>query len=419
MFKRPFYTDWLSRWKDKELIKVLTGMRRAGKSTVLSLFQEQLVESGIKKDAIVAINFESYEEEYPVEARALYDYIVERLDPSEKNYVFLDEVQRVKDFQKCVDALFLREDVDLYITGSDAYFLSGELATLLTGRYVELQVFPLSFKEYVSALDFVRPSHGGLDFPLDFPFDLASPRPSREEVFERYLNYGGLPYTVRLPEGDIAEYLAGVFNTILMNDIMLRKPQINTRAFKATASFLADNVGNLSSTNRIAKGLSEQGDAVSRGSIDDYIEALMENYLLFKAERYDLKGREYLKVNAKYYVGDLGFRYWLLGKRIGDRGHRIENLVYLELLRRFPLVSIGKYDTKEIDFIASDTKGGRHYFQVALSVLDEDVLSRELAPLILVSDSYPKTLLSLDVIGLGDFEGIEHVNLVDWLLGDS
>lgn len=418
MIDRPYYLEWLNRWKKKDLIKVVTGMRRCGKSTVLELFQQSLKNEGVSEDNILSINFESMDEDYPTEAKQLYDYVIARLSKKGMTYVFLDEVQHVKEFEKAVDALHVKDNIDIYITGSNAYYLSGELATMLTGRYVELKMYPLSFKEYATALD-ESTKKRGLDFPFDFPFDFGSPSLTREQAFDRYLKYGGLPFAAQLQdEKTIAEYLDGVFNTILVKDISKRHPQMNFQLFEATASFLADNVGNLSTTNSIANCLAQQDKKVSRGTIDEYIEALLENFLLFKVHKYNLKGKEYLRTNErKYYLGDLGFRFWLLGKRAGDIGHRIENVVFLELLRRYDRVTMGSQNGKEIDFIASNAKGV-HYFQVAQTVLEEKTLERELTPLQVIKDNFPKSLLTLDVIGEGNHEGIEQVNLLDWLMGE-
>lgn len=319
-------------------------------------------------------------------------------------------------YEKVADALYIRKDIDLYITGSNAYFLSGDIATMLTGRSIELQVYPFSFKEYQTALHEVRQSQSGLDFPFDYPHDFSVAPLPREEAFNRYLTYGGLPYATRLTsEQEIAEYLGGVFSSILVKDIAQRRPRMDMRAFESTASFLADNVGNISSIKRIADGLGSSGRKVSPGAVSEYIDAMIETYLLYKVERYDLKGREYLQSLEKYYVGDLGFRFWLLGKSAGDVGRRIENVVYLELRRRFNRVSVGKRGTKEVDFVAR-SEAGVHYFQVAQTVADGSTLERELKPLQEIQDNYQKTLLTLDTIGTGDLDGIAHVNLLDWLL---
>lgn len=394
---RPVYLDWLSRWKDRDVIKVATGLRRCGKSSVLELFRRQLRADGVSDSNILSINFESWEEEYPLAARELYRYIVQRLAPG-TNYVFLDEVQHVEEFERVVDALHVREDVDLYITGSNAFFLSGELATLLTGRYVELRMLPFSFAEYRSA-------RGGGE--------------RIEDTFNRYLTYGGMPFAARLDDAQsISDYLGGVFNTVLVEDVATRHPRMDMRAFRDLTSFIADNVGNITSRKRVAAGLTQAGMKTSPATAGAYLDALMENYLAFKAGRYDLKGREYLETLEKYYLGDLGFRFWLLGKEQGDLGRRLENAVYLELLRRYRVVYVGKIGAAEVDFVAMGD-GGPAYFQVAQTVLDESTRKREFAPLEAISDNYPKTVLTLDRVGVGDYRGIRHVNVIDWMLGEA
>ena len=399
MVKRPQYMEWLDRWRDKKVIKVVTGLRRCGKSSVFELYREQLVASGVSVQNILSINFESLDEEYPTEAHAVYDYVKTRLSPG-MNYVFLDEVQHVEAFERLVDGLFVRDDVDLYITGSNAFFLSGELATLLTGRYVELRMLPFSFAEYCDAMGM---SHEQASSEL-------------EALLDRYLTYGGMPFTANLPdEQSISDYLGGVFNTIVLSDAALRHPRMDMRSFLDTASFLADNVGNISSLKRISGGLKASGRNASPTSVGEYVSTMLENYLLFKAVRYDVKGGEYLSTLEKYYLGDLGFRFWLLGKTQGDIGHRLENVVFLELLRRHRRVEIGKVGRQEIDFVAVDD-GERHYYQVALTALEEATLERELKPLQAISDNYPKTLITLDRIGIGNHAGISHVNAIDWLL---
>ena len=396
LVNRPIYLDWLNRWKDRDVIKVATGLRRCGKSSVLELFRRQLREGGIADSNILSINFESWNEEYPLDARELYRYIVQRLG-SGTNYVFLDEVQHVKEFERAVDALYVRDDVDLYITGSNAFFLSGELATLLTGRYVELRMLPFSFAEYWSA-------RGGEE--------------NLEDAFNRYLTYGGMPFAARLDDPQsISDYLGGVFNTVLVEDVARRHPRMDMRAFRDLSAFIADNVGNITSRKRLAAGLAQAGTKVSPATIGAYLDALMENYLAFKAGRYDLKGREYLETLEKYYLGDLGFRFWLLGKEQGDLGRRLENAVYLELLRRYRTVCVGKVGTAEVDFIAMG-QDGPEYYQVAQTVLDETTRNREFAPLEAIADNYPKTVLTLDRVGVGDYRGIRHLNVIDWMLGE-
>lgn len=394
LVNRPNYMDWLERWRDKDVIKVVTGLRRCGKSSVLELYRQRLREAGVADTNILSINFESMEEEYPIDAHGLYRYVLQHVS-SGMNYVFLDEVQHVSNFERVVDGLAVRDDVDLYITGSNAYFLSGELATLLTGRYVELRMLPFSFAEYRSA----RPEDEGVD-----------------DSFNRYLTFGGMPFAAAFNDAQsIADYLGGVFSTIVLEDVARRHPRIDMRAFRDLAAFVADNVGNISSRKRMAAGLSAAGTKTTAGTVGAYLDALMENYLLFKAERYDLKGREYLETLEKYYLGDLGFRFWLLGKTQGDLGHRLENAVYLELLRRYRRVAIGKVGSAEVDFVAMGDDGP-HYVQVAQSILDEGTREREFAPLRKIEDNYPKTVLTLDRIGVGDYDGMRHANVIDWML---
>ena len=397
MIDRPAYMDWLERWRGKDVIKVVTGLRRCGKSTVLKLFRERLLKQGVSPERIIAINFESLDENYPTEAQPLYDHIVSRLTPGGINYVFLDEIQHVHEFERAADGLYVRDDVDLYLTGSNADLLSSELATRLTGRYVELRMLPLSFREYRGT----RPA-----------------TESPEQSFNRYLLYGGLPYAATLDDDqDIADYLGGVFNTILVKDIALRHPRINTNAFNDVASFLADNAGKITSIKGMADAMKQTHRGISPTTVGEYITALCENYLLFRADRYDIKRKAYLKTLEKYYLGDPGFRFWFLGKTGGDLGHRVENVVYLELLRRYRFVHIGKVGTTEVDFYTPDPNGD-HYYQVSPSVMDEGTLTRELRPLKTIGDNHPKTLLTMDRVGEGDHAGIKQVNILDWLLGE-
>ncbi len=390
---RPRAMEWHDGWRDKEPVKVITGLRRCGKSSVLELFRDHLSAEGVAANNMLSINFESLDEPYPTEARALYEYVVGHLSAG-MNYVFLDEVQHVKDFERVIDGLALRDDVDLYVTGSNADILSGELATLITGRYVELQMHPFSFSEYRAALK-------------DMEDDV---------LFERYLTYGGMPYIANLRDDQsISDYLGGVFNTIVMGDVTRRHPRMNMQAFQRTASFLADNIGNITSLSRISTGLKGVGEPVSVGAVGEYTAALIENLLLHKAPRFDIKGREHLDTLEKYYLEDLGFRFWLLGKQQGDIGHRIENVVYVELLRRFTHVSVGKVGRAEVDFVAMKD-GIPTYIQVTQSVLSEEVREREYAPLRAIADNHPKLVLTLDRIGNGDYNGIQQLNLIDWLL---
>ncbi|MBM6905805.1 ATP-binding protein [Collinsella tanakaei] len=393
---RPQATEWLLRWKDRDVIKVVTGLRRCGKSTALKLAQQALVESGVDEGSIVSIDLERMGFAAPTTPQELYDYAVTRIR-SPSCYVFIDEPQRIKGFEQAVDALYAREDCDVYVTGSNSDLLSSELATLLTGRYVEFRLLPLSFAEY-------RDARAALADGAD-----------DTELLNRYLSLGGMPYASLLPTEDVSEYLDGVLNTILVKDVATRHPRISMPVLRALLAFLSDNVGNRFSLKTIADTLTANGSKVSPTTVGGYLDALMECYLIFKADPYDAKGRRLLQQGGKYYLGDLGFRHLLLGRDGSDLGHRVENVVYLELLRRYHTARVGRVGDLEIDFVA-ERKGKPHYYQVALSVLDEATLRRELRPLELLGDAYPKTLLTLDRIGVTDHNGIEQRNLVDWLL---
>ena len=396
IIQRPRALNWFKTWRDRDVIKVVTGLRRSGKSTAMKLARQALEADGTPPNAIIYLDIERMAFDAPKTAEELYRMVISRMDVSEQKqtYIFIDEVQRIPHFEQAVDALYAREDTDVYITGSNSDLLSSELGTLLTGRYVELHMMPLSFAEYRSA------------FPE---------REDDDTILNRYLIYGGLPYTTALPEEDAADYLDGVLNTILIKDVSQRHPRFNLTSLRALLAFMADNIGNQFSLKKIADGLARNGSKLSPTTVGEYLDALTESYILYEAKPYDAKGKRLLERGGKYYLGDLGFRHLLLGRDQSDLGHRLENLVYLELQRRSRKVFVGRAASTEIDFITED-QHGTSYYQVALSVLDEGTLSRELAPLRSIQDNYPKTLLTLDRIGLGDYGGIRHVNIVDWLL---
>ena len=349
-------------------------------------------QSGVAKTSIVDIDLEKMGFSAPTTPEGLYELADSRIQGT-RSYVFIDEPQRVPGFERAVDALYAREDCDVYITGSNSDLLSSELATLLTGRYVEHRLLPLSFSEYRSAF-------------VEYNDDT---------LFNRYLVLGGMPYATQLPQEDVSEYLDGVLNTILVKDVADRHPRFNMSVIRALLAFMADNIGNCYSLKTISDSLEARGTRVSPTTVGEYLDALTECYLLFKAEPYDAKGRRLLQQGGKYYLGDLGFRHLLLGGDATDLGHRVENVVYLELLRRYQNVRVGRTGTSEIDFIV-ERDGRPRYYQVALSVLDERTLARELAPLRTPEDDYPKTLLTLDRIGSEDHDGIRQLNLVDWLV---
>ncbi|MBR0160661.1 MAG: ATP-binding protein [Oscillospiraceae bacterium] len=405
MIERHEYLNELQKWKNEKVIKVVTGLRRCGKSTLLSMFQEQLLKSGTAKEQIISINFEDLQYETLKDYSALYRHVTERLCRDRMNYIFLDEIQMVQDFQKAVDSLYIRDNVDLYITGSNAYLLSGELATLLSGRYVEIRMLPLSFREYCE----LKGSGEG------------------DALFSEYMRYGALPYIAAMddPASKADVYLEGIYNTIIVKDIELRQQRrendpnkrkiTDMTLLRNIARFLAESVGSPVSVKSISDYITSTGRKISQNTVNDYVEALIEPYIFYPAERFDIKGKQLLKQNHKLYIVDLGLRRHLVPKRNYDLGHSLENLVYLELLRRGFTVMIGKAGSAEVDFVAK--KGDNIlYFQVAASLIEESTFVREFAPLKAIADNYPKTILTLDHFTPGNYDGITVANAVDWLL---
>ena len=399
MIERNEYLDLLKRFKDKELIKVITGIRRCGKSTLLEMYQDYLLSNGINEDQIISINLEDLKYNYIEDYLSLYNYINNNLKSNKKNYVFIDEVQKIPEFQKTVDSLYINKNVDLYITGSNANLLSSELATLLSGRYIEVKMLPLSFKEYKSAFKTL----------------------SNDELYQKYISLGSLPYTISLDsENDVSIYLGSIYNDIIIKDVMTRKKIQDESMLRSVANFIMDNIGNLVSTNNIANTMLNDGRDINVRTVERYLEGLTESFFLYKASRYDIKGRQYLKTGEKYYVSDLGLRYFILGRKIGDYGHILENIVYLELLRRGYDVFIGKVDEYEIDFVAINNDG-RIYIQVAETLKgidnnDNRILDRELRSLKKIDDNYDKLILTSDKTPLANEDGIKIQNIFDWLL---
>ena len=358
---------------------------------------------GIEKEQILAINFEDMDIAPLCNAEALYAHVVRRLLSDRMNYIFLDEVQNVVDFQKAVDSLFLRKNVDLFITGSNAALLSGELATLLSGRYVEIHVLPLSFSEY---LEFTNTEA-----------DASYRKSDLSRKFADYLRYGSFPFTCELHRDTrrIREYLGGIFNTIVLKDVMARKKIADAMMLEDVIRFMFDNIGNLFSTKKISDTMTSTGRKISTHTIESYLSALTDSFILYGCSRFDVKGRQYLKTGGKYYLADIGLRWYLLGNKGIDQGFVLENLVYLELLRRGFSVYVGKAGAGEIDFVA--IKGDDcTYYQVSLTVRDVTVLERELLPLQQLRDHYPKYLLALDDDPPASYDGIRRINLIDWLL---
>lgn len=397
MVERKEYLEELKRWKEKDLIKVVTGIRRCGKSTLFDLFIDYLKSIGVSEKQIIKINLEDADYDFK-DYKELYDYIKARLISDKMNYVFLDEVQNVPEFQRAVDSLYIKKNVDVYITGSNAYLLSGELATLLSGRYIEIKMLPLSFKEYVSA------------FPNNNNY---------YQLFLEYMKNGGMPGNLSIIDtnpNDIDKYMDGIFSTIVYKDIMARNNITDKILLESILKFIYDSIGSPISTKKISDTLTSKGMSTSNHTVENYITAFIKSFLIYKAERFDVKGKNLLVRDYKYYSVDTGLRSYLLGKKAdSDMGHILENIVYLELLRRGYKVYVGKVDDLEVDFVAENREGLK-YFQVALSVRDDKVLERELKSLQKTGDHYPKYLLTLDMDLESDYDGITKINVVDWLL---
>jgi len=404
MIQRPVFTAQLAAFKDTQLIKIISGVRRCGKSTLLELYRRQLLVDGVLPEQIIEVNLEDADCRHLLDPYVLHDYIKSKLLPNKMNYIFLDEIQNVSEYQKAVNSLFMKKNVDLYITGSNAYMLSGELATLLSGRYVEIHLLPLSFREYLSAFT-------------------KQEVPSHDNISRRYNDYllnSSFPYTLELAgrengKKQIQNYLGGIYNTILLKDIVARKKVADVMILESLVRFLFDNIGSETSSKRIADSMTSAGRKISVHTVENYISALTDSFILYRAGRFDVKGKQYLKTGNKFYLVDPGLRYFLLGSQIGDEGRVLENMIFLELRRRGYEVSFGKLNNTEIDFIAIKS-GNPVYFQVALTVREQSTLERELRPLNSISDHYPKFLLTLDDDIPASYNGIRRINALDWLL---
>lgn len=400
LIEREEYLDWLKRWQDKQIIKVVSGVRRCGKSTLFSLFKAELVKQHVSAEQIISINFEAIEFEQLRDYRALYQYIIEHLQTGKMNYIFLDEVQHCKEYQKAVDSLFIKDNCDVYLTGSNAYFMSGELATVLSGRYVELKMLPLSFKEFTTALE-------GKYAML-----------TTEQKFNLYLEFGSFPFITRYNSfnEDAQSYLQDVYNTIILNDVVKRLNVADVTALDNVVRFMVYSIGNKISVNKIANTLKSVGKGVDVKTIDKYLAGLTDALLLYKAPRYNIKGRQLLTTLGKYYVVDIGLRNLLVRTKESDIGHILENIVYLELKRRGYEVYVGDIDNGEVDFVAIKA-GLVEYYQVSATTLEESTLKRELAPFKAIRDNYPKYLLTLDTLFSNyDYAGVRKINVLDWLL---
>lgn len=404
--ERKEYLQQLDSWRDKNVIKVITGIRRCGKSVLMQMYAQHLLTTGIQPKQIITLNFEDLANENLLDYHKLYEYLDERIYKKKKTYIFLDEIQLVQDFQKVVDSLQLRSNVDIYITGSNAYLLSGELATLLSGRYVEIKLLPLSFKEFAQ----VHKDEG------------LTP----SQIFLKYLQIGGFPYLVkdRFDDDGLETYLEGIYNTIILKDIEEREGRRQLKGMrkvsdltllKNIAKFLAGSIGSLISVQSITNYIVSSGRKISPNTVNDYLHSLVEPYVFYPVERFNIVGKELMKSNLKYYIVDLGLQHYLLPRKDYDLGFRLENVVYFELLRRGYRVYVGKVGNLEIDFVAQKD-GVYQYFQVSASLLNEETFKRELAPLQTVKDNYPKTVLTLDEFTEGDYDGVKVINVLKWLL---
>ena len=397
IIERKEYLNKLITWKDKQLIKIVTGVRRCGKSVLLKMYQDYLKNNGVKESQIVTINFEDLDYEELTNYKKLDNYLKEKLIPNKMTYIFLDEIQNVDQFPKVLDSFYIKDNVDIYVTGSNAHMLSSEIATMISGRYIQIEMLPLSFKEYME-------STGNMN--------------DRGIKYTEYLQNSSFPYALQLKNqpDEIRDYLEGIYNTIVVKDIVHRKNITDTMMLKNILKFVFDNIGNPLSSKKISDTMTSLGRKINSRTVEKYLEAFSESYIIYPAKRYNIKGKEYLKSLEKYYIVDIGMRYMLLGSKMMETGHILENVVYLELLRRGYDVYVGKIDYYEVNFVAQNHKG-TIYYQVALIVRDEKTLQRELRPLQAIRDHYPKVILTMDEDPEIQYDGIRRINARDWLLG--
>ena len=404
--EREEYLEFLKNHKDKQIIKVVSGIRRAGKSTLFEIYKDYLQKNGVEKNQIISINFEDLEYEEYTDYKKLYKFIKDNLLENKKNYIFLDEIQYVNKFEKVVDSLFIKENVDLYITGSNAYFMSGELATLLSGRYVELEILPLSFKEYCEGKKQQEIKKEGHELS--------------KSLMQRYNDYifeSSFPYTLQIDKKEnIREYLMGIYNSVLLKDVVSRLKISDVMMLESIVKYMFDNIGNITAIKKIADAMTSLGRKIDVKTVEKYLSGLIDSMILYKVNRYNIKGKAYLSNLSKYYIVDIGLRNQLLGNRNIDFEHIFENIIYLELLRREKNVYVGQFGDKEVDFVVLNGEKVE-YYQVALTVLDENALKRELEPLKKIKDSYPKYLITLDEIGVNtNYDGIKVLNGLEWLV---
>jgi predicted AAA+ superfamily ATPase len=400
MIARDNYMERLKAYKDNKLIKVITGIRRCGKSTLLLLFRDYLLQNDVDKANIININFELMEYDDIRDYKMLYQLIKNRMPQTGKCYILLDEVQQVKHWEKAINSLNVEAEVDIYITGSNAYLLSSEISTLLSGRYIEIKMLPLSFKEFIQ-------------------FDHLPSIWSMTEKFNQYLKFGSLPAVTGLPQDNttVNEFLLGIYNTVIVKDVISRNRIKDMTLLEQVVKFIINNTGNIISANKISGYLCNQskGESVKSSTISGYLAMLEKAYIIYQVHRYDIKGKELLKSLSKYYVVDTGVRNMLMGYSDNDIGHILETVVYFELLRRGYQVFIGKWYDSEVDFIAI-RQDDRKYYQVTYSMTNENVKQRELAPLQAINDNYEKAILSMDQTYITDHEGIKFINIIDFLL---
>ena len=401
LIQRNDYVQWLNKYRDKQVIKVVTGLRRVGKSKIFELYIDELKASGVSAEQIVLINFEEMENAALKEKTALYQYIISKTQPDKMLYVLLDEIQAVPQFEEVVDSLFVKPNIDVYITGSNAKFLSSEIATVLTGRYVEINVLPLSFKEYCDHYSFT-----GKD---------------RRALFMDYITYGAMPGMTmfELGSSEQREYIEGVYKTILEKDVLKRNSGASRQLVEHILSYLMYNIGCLTTAKRMTDYINSNTAKVSYNTVSSYFDTLQDCFFIYKADRYDVVGKEYLKLINKYYVTDFGFKYYILNNRTVEIPQILENLVFLELKRRRYKIATGKVDDKEVDFIVKDTTDQIKYIQVAATVMEEEKLKQELRPFAEIRDNYPKYIITLDDYFVADHGGVKTINAIDFLLGEE
>ena len=404
MVERKGYIENLIQWKDEKVIKAITGIRRCGKSTLLTQYQAWLLKNGVSEEQIISVNFEELEYEDLLDYKKLYTYLKGQLVPGKNTYIFLDEIQKVPSFEKAVDSIYVKPDVDVYITGSNAYLLSGDLATLLTGRYVEIKMLPLSFREFLEMTNL-----------------------EKQQGLAEYMRSGGLPYVASMERTaeKVDTYLEGIYNTVIVKDIEDRQSRresapdkrkiTDITLLKTIAKYLSSVIGSPVSIRNITEYLISSGRKISPNTVGDYVEALTESFVFYPVERFDIVGKQLLKANKKLYIVDLGLRNHILPRKKYDLGFSLENIVYFELLRRGYKVTMGKQGNTEVDFVA-EKRGIYKYFQVTADMTAKETFEREMRPLEKIKDNYDKTVLTADIFTVGNYNGIKVKNLIDWLL---